>query len=241
MSHVLPIYVQIQEQLRSGIKRGDYPPGHKLPSENELALQFSTTRATVVHAMHGLLSEGLIERIRGKGTFVKAAPIVTRVRKQELGFFEKDLQESNLSIQYQVFFFGEVPATPALLTHLQLNAGAKIYRLVRLRLIDGRPLAVEFRYLDAEIAAHITVASLETLALQTLFEQQLGIIIHTIHNQVRVALPGQDVAKFLDIKRSRPVMVRQHTCLAGDDKLILWGETWYREEYEFQYSTYRDK
>lgn len=49
------------------------------------------------------------------------------------------------------------------------------------------------------------------------------------------------VAKFLDIKRSRPAMVRQHTCLAGDDKLILWGETWYREEYEFQYSTYRDK
>ena len=49
------------------------------------------------------------------------------------------------------------------------------------------------------------------------------------------------MAKFLDIKRSRPVMVRQHTCLAGDDKLILWGETWYRAEYEFQYSTYRDK
>lgn len=49
------------------------------------------------------------------------------------------------------------------------------------------------------------------------------------------------MAKFLDIKRSRPAMVRQHTCLAGDDKLILWGETWYREEYEFHYSTYRDK
>ncbi|HGH4822605.1 TPA: hypothetical protein ACNVMH_004967 [Klebsiella pneumoniae] len=54
-------------------------------------------------------------------------------------------------------------------------------------------------------------------------------------------MPRQEVAKFLDIKRNRPAMVRQHTCLAGDDKLILWGETWYREEYEFQYSTYRDK
>ncbi|VCY86524.1 Putative transcriptional regulator of 2-aminoethylphosphonate degradation operons [Escherichia coli] len=64
MHRNLPIYLQIREALRNGIAQNVYKQGERLPSENELAAQFNTTRATVVHAMQGLLTDGLIERIR---------------------------------------------------------------------------------------------------------------------------------------------------------------------------------
>ncbi|EHG6166405.1 GntR family transcriptional regulator [Escherichia fergusonii] len=239
MAHTLPLYVQIQEQLRSDIKTGEFKPGEKLPSENELAQQYSTTRATVVHAMQGLMVEGLIERIRGKGTFVKASPIISRVSTQEIGFFEKDLQDAYLSVRYKVLQFNECASSAELQAHLKAEPQDKIYRLMRLRLVQDKPLALEIRYLKGDIARKLQLEGLEMLPLQVLFEQQLGVVIHTIHNQIRVALPGQEIAQTLECKRTRPMMVRQHTCLTGNDAPVLWGETWYREEYEFQYSTYR--
>ncbi|EDW0104298.1 GntR family transcriptional regulator [Salmonella enterica subsp. salamae serovar 6,7:z:1,5] len=240
MAHTLPLYVQIQEQLRRDIREGNFKSGQKLPSENELAQQYATTRATVVHAMQGLLMDGLIERVRGKGTFVKKAPIISMVRKQEIGFFEKDLRNRGLSVQYKVLQFNECLSSPELQFQLQLTPQDKIYRLMRLRYVNDKPLALEIRYIKGEIARKLHLEMLETLPLQILFEQHLSVIIHTIHNQVRVALPGQEIAPLLEIKRTRPVMVRQHTCLAENDVPILCGETWYREEYEFQYSTHRE-
>lgn len=89
MHRNLPIYLQIREALRNGIAQNVYKQGERLPSENELAAQFNTTRATVVHAMQGLLTDGLIERIRGRGTFVKKPSIITVMDTQSLGFLKK--------------------------------------------------------------------------------------------------------------------------------------------------------
>ncbi|POT54623.1 GntR family transcriptional regulator [Citrobacter amalonaticus] len=241
MAHNSPIYIRIQDKIREGIADGVWKPGERLPSENELANQFSTTRATVVHAMQGLLSDGLIDRIRGKGTFVKASPIVTQVRTQELGFFEKDLEGSNLTVEYRLLEFAPAPLTPALRKNLQLGEKAKIYRLMRLRIVNGKPLALEIRYLEASLAVSLSHEKLAVMAIQPLIEQQLNVKIGTIHNQVRVTLPGTEIASVLEIKKARPVMVRRHTCLAQDQTPVLWGETFYREEYEIQYSSYRGK
>lgn len=238
MAHTLPLYVQIQEQLRSDIKTGEFKPGEKLPSENELAQQYSTTRATVVHAMQGLMVEGLIERIRGKGTFVKASPIISGSAHRRL-VSSKRSRDAYLSVRYKVLQFNECASSAELQAHLKVEPQDKIYRLMRLRLVQDKPLALEIRYLKGDIARKLQLEGLEMLPLQVLFEQQLGVVIHTIHNQIRVALPGQEIAQTLECKRTRPMMVRQHTCLTGNDAPVLWGETWYREEYEFQYSTYR--
>lgn len=238
MAHSSPIYMQIQDKIREGITKGVWKPGERLPSENELASQFATTRATVVHAMQGLLADGLIDRIRGKGTFVKASPIVTQVRTQELGFFEKDLEGSNLTVEYRLLEFAPTPLTPALQKNLQLAGDAKIYRLMRLRIVNGKPLALEMRYLEASLAIALSHEKLATMPIQPLIEQQLNVKIGTIHNQVRVTLPGTEIANALEIKKSRPVIVRRHSCLALDQSPVLWGETFYREEYEIQYSSF---
>ena len=68
-----PKYITIVRQLRSGIQQGLYESGKKLPSENELAEQTGYSRQTIRQAMSILESEGLTERIRGSGTYVKSA------------------------------------------------------------------------------------------------------------------------------------------------------------------------
>lgn len=65
-------YVLLSDKLRDGIKNGTYPCDSKLPSENELVATTGYSRQTVRQAMSILRSEGLTERIRGSGTFVRS-------------------------------------------------------------------------------------------------------------------------------------------------------------------------
>ncbi|WP_239615963.1 GntR family transcriptional regulator [Cohnella mopanensis] len=65
-----PKYLQLKEEILSWIASGKYRPGDKLPSENELAEQYSLSRQTVRQSIGELVTEGWLAREQGKGTFV---------------------------------------------------------------------------------------------------------------------------------------------------------------------------
>ena len=67
---VIPLYKQIVRALSDSIANGTYRPGDKLPTEAELIEQFGVSRITVRSAIKEMEDAGLVERARGKGTFV---------------------------------------------------------------------------------------------------------------------------------------------------------------------------
>lgn len=66
----LPLYRRIYQHLLSDIQSGKYPPGAKLPTEKELAKAYGVSRITSKRALTMLAEEGLVDRIRGRGSFV---------------------------------------------------------------------------------------------------------------------------------------------------------------------------
>ena len=69
-----PKYVQIQNYILQKIESGEYAAGDKIPSETELARQFDVSRLTVNTAVKELANSGIVERVQGKGTFVRFVP-----------------------------------------------------------------------------------------------------------------------------------------------------------------------
>ncbi|GCE08766.1 GntR family transcriptional regulator [Dictyobacter aurantiacus] len=67
---MLPLYEQVYQHLLSEIKSGRLRGGDRVPSEKELAEQFNVSRITSKKALENLMQAQLVERIRGKGTFV---------------------------------------------------------------------------------------------------------------------------------------------------------------------------
>ncbi|MGF7214149.1 GntR family transcriptional regulator/GntR family frlABCD operon transcriptional regulator [Spirosoma lacussanchae] len=65
-------YQLIYESLKTQLTAGVYPKGSLLPSENELAVQFQTTRTTVRQALTELVRDGYIERQHGRGSIVRS-------------------------------------------------------------------------------------------------------------------------------------------------------------------------
>jgi len=73
-----PIFEQIGKNVRVQLARGDLIPGDKLPSARDLAAMLSVNPNTIVHAYGELEAQGIIEKRRGLGTFVREdAPVET--------------------------------------------------------------------------------------------------------------------------------------------------------------------
>ena len=91
-----PLYKQIYEQLLSDIQNGKYPPGSQLPTEKELAQAYGVSRITSKRALTQLAEEGLVDRIRGRGSFVHVSEGESEratggKRSRRIGFIAQDL------------------------------------------------------------------------------------------------------------------------------------------------------
>ena len=62
-------YRTLAAQIRNAIRNGEYADGRQLPTEEQLAASYSVSRQTVRRAMQDLVSEGIIYRVAGRGTY----------------------------------------------------------------------------------------------------------------------------------------------------------------------------
>jgi|SRR5947208_10180943 len=83
----VPIYRQIQDQIRYGIASDLLGPGEQLPTVRSLAVELSVNPNTVIKAYSELEREGILTTEQGSGTFVAAqqpAPLADENRQSKL-------------------------------------------------------------------------------------------------------------------------------------------------------------
>lgn len=74
----IPLYQQLVDSIRAAIKTGQLKDGQQLPTVQELDL----ARGTIIRAYTELEQEGLLEKVQGRGTFVRCVPVSERSRKE---------------------------------------------------------------------------------------------------------------------------------------------------------------
>ena len=91
---IIPKYYQLKELLIQHIRQNDLQPGSLLPSENELIGIYQVSRNTVRQAFSSLESDGLVYKIRGKGTFYKGETSAAEARSNLIGVITPVTYES---------------------------------------------------------------------------------------------------------------------------------------------------
>ena len=76
---LIPLYRQVMDSLSADIENGTYPVGARIPSETELSDIYGMSRITVRRAVTELSSEGILTKKQGKGTFVNAPKLSTKL------------------------------------------------------------------------------------------------------------------------------------------------------------------
>ena len=80
----IPIYLQIIEEFKRQIAIGSLKPGDKIPSQRELALELKVNANTVQRAYREMEILGLVETLRGQGTFIFQNPRLVEETKTEM-------------------------------------------------------------------------------------------------------------------------------------------------------------
>lgn len=141
-------YEQIADYLRKLVAEAE--PGDRLPSESELCETFGVSRMTARQAVQLVANEGLIERRRGAGTFVRAYPI-----PRDLGSplsFSDSMRGRGMTVASQMLRWHEVEPSDDERDALGLAPGEPGYVLERLRLADGVPMAIERAVMPRDLA-----------------------------------------------------------------------------------------
>ena len=139
----------ILEQIKAGTLKGN----ERLPSENELCQIHGVGRNTIRRAISELVDAGALQTVPGVGTFV----VDTRLEKtaEYLFGFTQEMALLNKQVTSQVLEARLIPADATLSRRLQVQLGAEVVFLYRIRLIEGVPMAIERSYLPHELCPGI--------------------------------------------------------------------------------------
>jgi GntR family transcriptional regulator len=142
-----PNYKRIVRLIEAKIQSGEYPPGHRLPPERELCEIYGVSRITARQALAELAQRKLVVRNQGQGTFVARH----RIESSLLGFFSisEALKADGRLVSTRVVGAELTAPDSAEAVALGSGAGDKVFRVVRLRFVDGDPYALETSALPA--------------------------------------------------------------------------------------------
>ena len=140
-SSSLPLYQQLQRALRQAIEGRVLGPDDALPPERDLADEFHVSRITVRKAIDGLVSEGLLIRRQGSGTFVSS-----RVEKNfsKLTSFSEDMRARGRTPHSVWLRKSAGSVSPEEALTLRSSPGTPVFRFHRIRFADDAPMAVEY-------------------------------------------------------------------------------------------------
>jgi GntR family transcriptional regulator len=182
-------------------------PGDPLPSDADLCEQFDVSRMTARQAVQLLVNEHLVERRRGKGTFV-APRRVPRALGSPLSFTEsmrqKGLTASSRPIESRVVHANEVEATA-----LGIGVGDRVHVIERIRLADEVPMAIERAALPISVAEAIDV-DLEEGSLHVAFASA-GMVPSLANADVSARLSTEREQDQLEVGPVTVVLVEERT------------------------------
>lgn len=201
-------HVQIREYVRELICNES--PGAAAPSERELVQKFSVARATVRQALDTLVSEGLLVRIPGRGTFV-ARP--RRTPSPVLGFSE-EMARRGMQASSETLLLGREKAGPTIARALCLEEGAAVVHWRRLRRGDGVPICIEDVYLDETILPGLLDRVTPTSLYAELERRKLR--PSWVDDTFRADVANIEEATLLGLSVGVPVLRRQRKSVAGD-------------------------
>ncbi len=221
-----PLYAKVATELAAEISAGVLSPAAQLPTEDALIQRFAVSRTTVRKAIENLVSRGLVEIRRGKGTFV-CEPKLTQDLTHLSGFVEDMVQlgrqPSTRLLDKQV-----VPASAEVAKRLGLVRGTEVYCIKRVRLADRVAMSYDVTYLPLDIGRKVASNDLEAEPIFDLLEQKYALPLIEAQYDLEAMTANEDIAVALGIAPGAPVFLIQRTSYTEQARPIDYEKLYYR-------------
>lgn len=206
----LPYYHQLKALVRADIGKRDLSPGERLPGDHDLCTRYDVSRTVVRQALAELEFEGVIERVKGRGTFVAARRTPQGLVQSLTGLFE-DVAARGLHLHSRVRRLEVVPADAQVAHALALRVGAPVVLLERLRFVSGEPWVFVTTSLPAHLVPGLVDEDLSDRSLYAVLDQRYGLRPARGRRSVEARPASTELARDLQLRRGAPVLALSST------------------------------
>lgn len=206
-----PKHVQLSDVLAE-LATHELGPDTAIPSERELMATYDVSRATVRKAIDSLVAGGLLHRIQGKGTFVAQPRVESSLH---LASFSEDMRSRGLAPSTRLMRVDEERPPAEVAQALRLGPNGTAWRIDRVRLADGRPMAIEQGWYPRSLFPDLDTEDLAG-SLYTLFASRYGVVIDTAEQTLWGEAAAGTTARRLEAAVHTPLLVfRRVSSAAG--------------------------
>ena len=228
----VPLYRQIEEDLRRLITSGVLPPGGGLPPEVELSRAYGVGRQTIRLALSHLVSSDLIARYAGRGTFVK--PQTDRLKFYLDRSFTHQMSEMGLQARSRVLEMSAGVINETSPAELADHTGEPFLRLVRLRLGNDQPIGIQSSTILTRQCSGIEEFDFNQQSLYDVLVTQFHLPIAEINHTVCATIADALQAALLQVGSGAPLLLVNTTAWLENGDVIEHTTSYYRaDKYEF--------
>jgi GntR family transcriptional regulator len=224
------MYEVIYEDLRAQIDSGKLESGGVLPSEPALAEQYGVTRMTVRHAVDRLVNEHMVIRRRGVGTFV-TEPRPTYRRVNRLGSLQVEIGQGDVDVTTVVRVQETASPTPDVRRALSLSPRQRAVHILRVRVVDGEPAAVQDSWLPHDVAPGLAGAELVGGSLYRTLGERYGVELDWAEQKVSAVAADGEWAGWLGVEAGTPLIGITRWTYAKGRHLIECATSWTRPDF----------
>jgi GntR family transcriptional regulator len=200
-----PLYMRIARWLETQIGSGIFEVGDRLPSERRIAEELGASRMTARQALKFLERRGLVETRVGLGAFVAQPRIEKQLRT--LSGFTEEMRKAGRQVSSIVLDAGAGAADQETAAALGIPENAPVHRLVRVRLVDSAPAAIERTEIPVTIAPGLLEKSdFSRDSLYRVLREEYGLVPSEAEESVFADIPDPATATALDLSPAGPVL-----------------------------------
>lgn len=214
-----PLWEQIRDDVRRRLDAGEFEAG--FPSDRELVAHYRVSRHTVREAIRELRDSGVLQRQRGRGSFVE--PISLEQRIGPLYSLFRSIEDQGYRQDSEVLTLERI-LDAAIADRLHLAKSEALFHLRRLRLVDGTPFAVDDIWMPAQLVKPLFEVDFRHTAVYAELGRLVGIQPASGWERIHPQLPDSETRQLLGIDANQATFfVERYTEHEGGP--LEWRET----------------
>lgn len=230
----IPLHIQLKRLIEQEIQTGKYTD--KIPSERELMERFKVSRSTVRESINHLVREQVLEKVHGKGTFIRRPKTVSEWLNS-LHSFTETVREMGMVPSAKLLKMKENVVDDEIAKILN---DKQLFTFSRLRFADDIPIAIEQHFYRQTVGDALKQYDLNNSTIYELLENELRIALSEAEQTIRVAQITKRNAELLHITPNINVLCVERIITGIDGEVIEFYRSYFHpEHYELKLKTKR--
>ncbi|HEL1656080.1 TPA: GntR family transcriptional regulator [Streptococcus suis] len=225
MSKYKKVYADIKEKIEQNI----WQANQEMPTENELMEIYSYSKDTIRKALSLLEMDGYIQKRQGRNSIILDHNLVRKPFVSELKTVSELNRSAHHQVQTELTNLYIVQGQPEVMKELEVDEKTDLYRVSRVRTIDGERLEYEISYFDRRIVPYLSKEIAEKSIYQYL-EEELGLQISRSRREISFRFATEEEKSLLDLADYDMVVSVTSTTYLADGRPFQYGTITYRPD-----------